>query len=122
MELTEWESKHFFSIPTEKKRIRLGLLQYKHLLTGLEDAVGPAFSENKDDKSHVGANVFLSVKRDNPFVDLRQYWKPPNVVYKGPIKKGWCMRPLVYKTLKFLLSEIPKLKNVVKHDHQLGML
>lgn len=76
VELTEWESKHFFSIPTGKKRIRLGLLQYKHLLTGLEDAVGPAFSENKDDKSHVGANVFLSVKRDNPFVDLRQYWKP----------------------------------------------
>ena len=36
-----------------KKRIRLGLLQYKHLLTGLEDAVGPAFSENKDDKSHI---------------------------------------------------------------------
>ena len=38
-------------------------MQYKNLLTGLENVVGPALSENKDDKFHVGANVFLSVKK-----------------------------------------------------------
>ena len=42
------------------------MMQYKNLLTSLENVVGPALSENKDDKFHVGANVFLSVKKEKP--------------------------------------------------------
>ena len=62
VDFREWESKNDLLIPT-KKGIRLGLMQYKNLLTGMENFVGPALSENKDDKFHVGANVFLSVKK-----------------------------------------------------------
>ena len=131
VDFREWESKNDSLIPT-KKGIRLGLMQYKNLLSGMENVVGPALSENEDGKFHVGANVFLSVKKDNPCVDLRQYWKPPNTDDKGPTKKGLCMRPWEYEVLKSLLSEIesliPELENVVPcyimddHQNQLGML
>jgi hypothetical protein len=131
VDFREWNPTEDSFIPT-KKGIRLSLLQYKNLLAGLKDAVDPALSKNEDDKFHVGANVFLSVRKDNPCVDLRQYWKPPNADDKGPTKKGLCMRPSEYATLKSILSDIetliPELENVVPcylqddHQNQLGML
>ena len=114
----EWESKNDSIIPS-KKGIRLGMMQYKNLLTSLENVVGPALSENKDDKFHVGANVFLSVKKEKP-------------MYGFATVLETSQSPWEYEVLKSLLSEIetliPELENVFPcylmddHLNQLGML
>lgn len=61
-------------------------------------------------------------------MDIRQYWKPEDEV--APNKKGLCLRPIEYSTLKELILEngttVPELDAVVPcymqsdHMNQLG--
>ena len=58
----EWESKNDSLIRT-KNGIRLGLMQYKNLLTDLEDVVGPALSKSYDlERSPVPTNIIFSAR------------------------------------------------------------
>jgi hypothetical protein len=110
-------------------------------MAGMESSVPPAFAEDegnvayrarKNDSFHMGGNVFLKVTKDNPCIDVRQYWTPPNQTEVIPTKKGLCLRPTKYKTLRDCVPDIennlPELKNVIPcymrddHKHPLEML
>ena len=136
VDIREWEN----GKPT-KKGVSLSLMQYKNLTAGMDLNVSQAFTQddgnvsyraNRDDSFHLGANVFLKVTKDNPCVDIRQYWKPPNQDNPVHTKKGLCLRPAEYKLLKDCLPDIrknlPELENVIPcymrddHNNQLGML
>ena len=127
VDLREWQHNY----PT-KKGISLNLVQYKNLLAGLDISINPALTENKDDLFHLGANVFVKAKEDNPCMDIRQYWIPPNQQESVPTKKGLCLRSMEYKALTDQMSEIekhlPELQNVIPcymqddHSNQEGMM
>ena len=89
-----------------------------------------ALKHNSDYSLHLGGNVYCTVKKSNPCVDIRQYWKPEeNVV---PRKKRLCLRPGEYRRLKEVIPNIgaavPELGSVVPcqfqsdHANQLGYL
>ena len=136
VDIRQWEHEK----PTTKG-IRLTLMQFKNLTTGMDSSVSPAFATDdgtesyraiKDVSFHVGANVFVKVTKDNPCVDIRQYWKPPNQDDLVPTKKGLCLRPSEYKLFRECVPDIekslPELKNVIPcymrddHNNPLGML
>lgn len=68
----------------------------------------------KSGGSHLGGNVYCNIADQSVCVDIRQFWKPQEVV---PTRKGLFVRPDEYKRLKELLSEIgnalPELNSVV---------
>ena len=88
--------------------------------------------KNKDLHYNIGGNIILTVRSDNPCVDIRKYWKPENEVNLVPTKKGICLRPTEYVNLKSHVSnlekEVPQLETIVPcfmrddHQNQLGML
>jgi hypothetical protein len=127
LDLREWENGEK---PT-KKGISLKLHQIKSLSDKLQ-FIDEALKQNEETKMHLGFNVYVSVRKDNPCVDLRQYWKPPNHDDTVPTKKGLCLRPAEYDHLKSnwedILKNLPELETFVlcydRDDHlnQLGML
>ena len=80
----------------------------------------------------VGSNVFVTVKAGNPCVNIRQFWRPNKEESVVPTKKGLCLRPFEFSSLKSIVSKIeelvPELDAVVPcyarddHQNQLGML
>ena len=75
--------------------------------------------------------MYCSVNKNNPCVDIRQYWKPEEKVI--PRKKSyWSLRPGEYRRLKEVIPNIgaavPELGSVVPyqfqsdHANQLGYL
>ena len=58
VDIREWDN----DLPT-KKGISLNLMQYKNLLAGIETFIDPAITENKNESFHLGANVFVKVRK-----------------------------------------------------------
>lgn len=75
LDVREWEMRDQL-VPT-KKGISLRLHQIKVLSDRME-FIEEALHQNEEKKFHLGYNVFVSLRKDNPCVDIRQYWKPPN--------------------------------------------
>lgn len=127
VDLREWKTDRYAT----KKGISLRLDLFKTFTLAL-DMIDTALNNNEDLHYHMGSNIFCSVQKDNPCVNIRQYWKPPNTDILVPTKKGLCLRPVEYKTLKNCVAEIekvvPELESLVpcflREDHmnQLGML
>ena len=64
-------------------------------------------SQKKEDlQYHMGSNIFCTVKKDSLCVDIRLYWRPPNQKELEPTKKGQCLRPVEYITLKSVVSDL----------------
>ena len=130
VDLREWGREGDTEFPT-KKGISLKLDIFKSLELSL-DMIDSALQNKEDLQYHMGSNIFCTVKKDSPCVDIRQYWRPPNQKELVPTKKGLCLRPVEYRTLKSRVSElhkvIPELQTLVpcflREDHmnQLGML
>ena len=124
VDLREWENDK----PT-KKGISLTLMRWKQLVVH-SDNVDEALKNNDAYTFHLGGNVYITTKKDNPCVDIRQYWKPEEVIV--PTKKGLCLRPSEYQRLKEVIPSIgeaiPELSSVVPcvfrsdHANQLGFL
>lgn len=136
VDLRQWENNY-----PSKKGVSLNLMQYKNLLAALDLTITPAFTNDqkelqfkaaKNGSHHLGANVFVSARQDNPCVDIRQYWKPSNYTTIVPTKRGLCLRPTEFKALQSYISDIekllPELKDVIPcymrddHSNQLGMM
>ena len=126
VDIREWNKEY-----PMKKGVGLNLMQY-NFLAGIEIFIDLALTENKEESFHLGANVFLKVRQDNPCVDIPQYVKPSSQPESVPTKRGLCLRPSEYQTLKTRFNEIekhlPELENVVPcymqdgHANQEGML
>lgn len=69
LDLRQWEIGQTNNKPT-KKGISLKLLQVKTLKNGME-SIQESLKKNEDLKWHLGMNVYASVQKDNPCVDIR---------------------------------------------------
>ena len=124
VDIREWQEDK----PT-KKGISLTLMRWKNLVDASE-FVDQALHGKKAYSAHLGGNVYCSIGENSVCVDIRQYWKPDNEVV--PTKKGICLRPTEYNSLKKHVSEIgrnlPELDAVIPcylqsdHMNQLGAL
>lgn len=85
LDLRQWEIGQTNNKPT-KKGISLKLHQVKTLNNGME-SIQESLKKNEDLKWHLGMNVYASVQKDNPCVDIRQYWKRPQLDESVPTKK-----------------------------------
>ncbi len=82
--------------------------------------------------SHLGRNVYAVVQPNNPNINIRQYWLPPNSAEVVPTRTGITLRKSEFATLKDVASVIgdfvPELNSVVPcpyssdHQNQLGFL
>ena len=112
-----------------KKGISLNLEIFKSLELAT-DMVDTAMNKNEDLHYHIWGNIFLTVRSDNPCVDIWKYWKPESEVNLVP-KKGICLRPTEYVHLKSHVRNLEKkfsqLETIVPcfmrddHQNQLGM-
>ena len=90
MELPQWEK-----IPTRKGIIH-PFQRWKMLLDSFR-LLDQLFSENRQNKSHLGGNVFVTIHPNNVCVDIRQHnWLPPNQSNVVLTKKGITLRPTEY--------------------------
>ena len=69
--------------------------------------VDTAMNKNEDLHYHIWGNIFLTVRSDNPCVDIWKYWKPESEVNLVP-KKGICLRPTEYVHLKSHVRNLEK--------------
>lgn len=130
LDLREWELRESYMNPT-KKGISLKLHQIKSL-SEKWDLIDEIPGKHEGGNWHLGYNVYISVQEGNPCVDIRQFWKPPNHSETVPTKKGLCLRPVEYGTLKSnweeILRNLPELEGFVlcyegdDHLNQVGML
>ena len=115
IDVREWEIKDGKQVPT-KKGISLPLQRWKMLANNM-DFVDQALDEKMEYATHLGGNVYASVKASGICVDLRQHWLPPNQTYVVPTKKRRTLRPGEYAKLKDVASVIcdcaPELNSVV---------
>ena len=124
VDLREWDNEK-----ATKKGISLTLLRWKCLVDCLH-LVDEALNNGTSYQNHLGGNVYCTVKEGNPCVDIRQHWKPTEEVV--PTKKGLCLRPYEYRSLKEIIAHIgaaiPELSSIVPcasqsdHANQLGYL
>lgn len=63
------------TIPT-KRGISLKLHQV-NTLNNMLDSVKEALKKKEEMKWHLGMNIFVSIRKNNPCVNIRQCWKPP---------------------------------------------
>lgn len=104
-------------------------MRWKTFLDNLE-YVDDALQKGEEYNLHLGGNVYCTIKKDNPCVDIRQLWKPEDKVV--PCKMGLCLRPGEYQRLKEVIADIgaavPELSSIVPcwtqsdHANQLGYL
>ena len=130
IDVREWETKDGKLIPT-KKGLSLPLSRWK-LLVDSFDLVDQALVENKEFSTHLGRNMYCSVKASGVCVDLRQHFLPPQHTDMVPTRKGITLRPSEYAKLKDVACVIgdyvPELSSVVPcpyssdHLNQLGFL
>ena len=85
-----------------KKGISLTLMRWRNWVNYLVYA-DQAMTEKQNYMSHLGGNVYCTVTAGSTCMDVRQYWKPQEEVV--PTKKGLCLRPLKYNTLKEFVPE-----------------
>ena len=92
--------------------------------------IDKALKNRKPYQSHLGGNVYCTVRENNPNNNIRQFWKPEEEIV--PCKKGLCLRPGEYQSFKRMIpnigAAIPELSSVVPcqfqsvHANQLGFL
>ena len=68
-------------------------LQRWKMLDNNMDFVVQALDEKREYATHLGGNVYASVKASGICVDIRQHWLPPNQTEVVPTKKGITLRP-----------------------------
>ena len=116
MDLREWDTSDKEAKAT-KKGVSLSLTQFKELTDILEEDIDQSLQKNEASTWHLGANVYVTVRKDNPCVDIRLYWRPPNQKEAVPTRRGLCLRPVEYDYLKEHIVEItthlPELTSVV---------
>ena len=130
IDVREWEIQNDKRVPT-KKGISLPLHRWKMFVDSLE-VLDQALDEKREYATHLGGNVYATVKASGICVDIRQHWLPPNQTEVVPTKKGITLRPGEYSKLKDVPSVIcdfvPELNSVVPcpyrsdHMNQLGFL
>lgn len=130
LDLRQWEIGEKATIPT-KRGISLKLHQVK-TLNNMLDSVEEALKKNEEMKWHLGMKIFVSIQKNNPCVNIRQYWKPPQLDESVPTKRGLCFRPQEFENLRNHWEEImkamPELETFVPcydqddHLNQMGML
>lgn len=103
VDLREWESDRYPS----RKGISLKPDIFKTWTMAL-DMIDNALNKNEELHYHMGSNIFCTIKKDNPCVDIRQYWQPIGQEPLAPTKKGLCLRPIEYRKLKSHVAEIGK--------------
>ena len=108
IDLREFKQTEKYKFPT-KRGISLSLELFKSLALAT-DMVDTAMNKNEVLNYHIGGNIFLTVRSDNPCVNIRKYWKPENEENLVPTKKGICLRPAEYVNLKSHVSKFPNLK------------
>ncbi|KAK3085934.1 hypothetical protein FSP39_010969 [Pinctada imbricata] len=108
VDLREWECINSEPVKATKKGVSLDLIQFKTLTDILQDYVDESLKKKEAISWHLGANVFITVQKDNPCVDIRLYWRPPDKTESVPTRRGLCMRPSEYTTFKQHLEEIKK--------------
>lgn len=67
------------------------------------DSIQETILKNEAQSWHLGYNVYVHVKENNPCVDIRQYWKPNDDSDIVPTRKGLCLRPFEFTVFKGLL-------------------
>jgi hypothetical protein len=130
IDVREWAFKNGEQLPT-KKGISLPLHRWKMLVDSLE-FLDQALDEKRDYATHLGRNVYATVKASGICVDIRQHWLPPNQTEVVPTKKRITLRPSEYAKLKDVVSVIgdfvPELNSIAPcpyrsdHMNQLGFL
>lgn len=75
LDLRQWEIGEKATIPT-KRGISLKLHQV-NTLNNMLDSVKEALKKKEEMKWHLGMNIFVSIRKNNPCVNIRQYCKPP---------------------------------------------
>jgi hypothetical protein len=83
IDVREWGTRGENRIPT-RKGISLKLQRWR-LLVEAFDSLDKALEEKTNYSSHIGGNVFVSVRTDSVCVDIRQYWIPPNQTDLVPV-------------------------------------
>jgi len=91
-------------IPT-KKGMSLTVGRWKLLVEVIEMS-DSGLKNNSSQKMHLGDNVYASVRGGNPYIDIRQYWKPFNKDDIVPSKKVICLHSTEDKKLKTMFSVI----------------
>ena len=130
IDVRQWEIQNYKRVPT-KTGISLPLHRWK-MLVDMFEFLDQALYEKRDYTTHLGRNVYATVKASDICVDIRQHWLPPNQTEVVPTKKGITLRPGEYAKLKDVASVIcdfvPELNSVVPcpyrsdHMNQLGFL
>lgn len=95
LDLREWEisevtGKHDMK-PT-KKGISLKLHQIKSLSDKM-DFIDESLDKHEEGTWHLGHNVYVSLQENNPCVDIRQYWRPPNQLRSFRQRKDFVCDP-----------------------------
>ena len=115
IDVREWEIQNDKRVPT-KKGISLPLHRWK-MLVDMFEFLDQALDEKREYATHLGGNVYASVKASGICVDIRQHWIPPNQTEVVSTKKGITLRPGEYAKLKDVASVIsdfvPELNSVV---------
>ena len=128
LEVTEWKGelrvdlREWMNDTPTKKGISLTLTRWKNFIDNI-DSLDQALKDNHSYDNHLGGNVYCTVTEGSLCVDIRQYWKPEEKVV--PTRKGLCLRPIEYTTLRGLIRQIeqvlPELNTVVpcylRSDH-----
>ena len=87
------------------------------MLVDMFEFLDQALDEKREYATHLGGNVYASVKASGICVDIRQHWLPPNQTEVVPTKKGITLRLGEYAKLKDVVSVIcdfvPELNSVV---------
>ncbi|OWF44120.1 hypothetical protein KP79_PYT24292 [Mizuhopecten yessoensis] len=87
--------------PINPPRVSLALCRWK-MLTDEIEKIDAALADEKELSTHLGGNVYVRV--NNPCVEIRRFWTPPDRDDLGPTHKGICLRPSEYKKLKDVVS------------------
>ncbi|CAC5426309.1 unnamed protein product [Mytilus coruscus] len=129
-DVREWETKNDWKVPT-KTGISLPLQRWKPLTDNFEFS-DQTLVEKRVYSTHLGGNVYCTVKANSVCIDMRQHWLPPNQTEVVPTKKGITLRPMKYTKLKdeaALIGDfVPELNSIVPcpyipdHLNQVGLL
>jgi hypothetical protein len=130
IDLREWVRGQNTFYPT-KKGVSFNLEIFKTLALSW-DLIDTTLEKGDELNYHLGSNIMCTIQKDNPCVNIRKFWQPPNEQNLVPTKKGLCLRPAEYRALKTHQDEIekivPQLNTLVPcfmrddHSNQLGML
>jgi len=113
-----------------KKEVEFPLCQWKELELSLDRIVeaitGVRQGKDTDYKEHLGGNVYVSVSKQYPFVNIRHFWKPKDSDDVQPTRKGVVLKFEQFDNLKSAVQILPDFIPELRHcepcwmgsDHQ----